>query len=80
MDERKLIRAMTAGDLVESAVVVAQQERGMGAEVEMRLLEVTGIDYDGDFLQVSFRDKGNGDRIAMSLRRNSPLLVTGIRI
>ncbi len=87
MDQRNLIHPMTAGDLVESAVVVAQQERGMASlDVETRLLEVVSIDAaEGwpaayTFAEITFRDQQTGSDHVIMLKANTPLLVTGISL
>lgn len=86
MDQRSLIHPMTAGDLVESAVVVAQQERGMGSQVETRLLEVVEIDAQEDwpaaytFAAITFRDRQTNGMHVIKLKAQTPLLVTGISL
>lgn len=73
MDNRNLIHPMTAGDLVNSAVVLVQKDG------RNHLLEVTGVDASGEyFLFVDFTDKETGEEIRMKIRPSVPLLVTGI--
>lgn len=82
MDQRNLIHPMTAGDLVESACVLAIRERGMGAETETGLLEVVAVDPSsvGGRLQVTFRNRMDGDLVSIPLKADTPLLVTGISL
>lgn len=92
MDGRNLIHPMTAGDLVESACILAVQERGDG--VEVRILECTGLEthdhrwdtpagahrHPAARATASFRDRHTGLRIQLELKASTPLLFTRISI
>ena len=80
-DIRNLIFPMTAGDLVQSAVVVGVQKRGDGGEVQLHeVMEVQLIDEHHDpILHIVFKNKFTLERWETRLKPDTPVLVTNIR-
>jgi hypothetical protein len=77
MDVRNLIFPMTAGDLVESALVLAQVERGDGPD--MRLLEVVQIKTGANNrLSITLRDRATFEQAEIELNRSTSVLVSNI--
>jgi hypothetical protein len=79
LDVRNLIFPMTAGDLVQSALVLCQVPRGDGPD--LRLCEVTDVqrlDGPSSNLKISFSDTATFDQWSTVLKPDTPLLITGI--
>jgi len=82
LDSRNVIYPMTAGDLVQSALIVGQRNAGRTYGAELRLLEVVDVGYDtepaAEPLSVRVRDVSTGEEASLHLNRDTPVLVTGI--
>lgn len=77
LDVRNLVFPMTAGDLVQSAKVLFQQQRGDGPD--MRLCEVVHIGTTGTLGTVyTFKDTATLEEFSISLKADTPLLITDI--
>lgn len=73
---RSLVFPMTAGDVVESVLIVAIAQRGDGPS--LGLMEVTGVKpLNGTLLEITVRDWRNAER-KLELEASTPILLTGI--
>lgn len=94
MDQRNLIHPMTAGDLVQSAVIVAQAGQSHDSDetrvagAQLRLLEVVDVEYEatpsthaaGSRLIIEVRDRDTGEQFQLKLHPDTPILVTDISL
>lgn len=75
IDVRNVVFPMTAGDLVQSAVIVAQ-----GGNL-VRMLEVLDVGYESTgetWLTIKVRDQLTDEEATLKLKPDTAILVTGI--
>lgn len=81
-DVRNLIFPMTAGDLVQSAVVVGLYESSGGLPLRLEVLSIKPIIHEKQVLpnklEISFLEQVTQERFEVTLNADTPLLVTSI--
>jgi hypothetical protein len=77
-----VIYPMTAGDLVQSVIIMGQRRVADEIPAELLLLKVLDVGYDTDpadeLLTVRVEDQQTGEQATLRLHVDTPLLVSGI--
>lgn len=79
MDISNVVFPMTAADLVVSARILCQQQRGDGPDMRLAEVQDVSLTEDERHMRITLRDTATFEEFVILLKPDTSLLVTGIR-